>query len=109
MPKITFIDHTGNKKTIDADTGGSLMEASDKGGVPGILADCGGAMACATCHVFVDENWYNKLPKKTDDEQGMIDQYAIKPKQNSRLSCQIQVTEELDGLVVTTPEKQVDY
>ena len=79
MPKITFIDHQGNKNTIDAKSGESLMEAADSGGVPGILADCGGAMACGTCHVYVDEKWYDMLPKITDDEQGMIDSYSIKP------------------------------
>jgi 2Fe-2S ferredoxin len=109
MPKITFIDHQGNKKIIDIPPGGSLMEAADGEGVPGILADCGGAMACATCHVYVDDNWYGKLPKITDDEQGMIDSHSIKPSEKSRLSCQIEVTEELDGLIVTTPEKQVDF
>jgi 2Fe-2S ferredoxin len=109
MPKITFIDFKGNKTVIDATPGNSLMESADSGGVPGILADCGGAMACATCHVFVDENWYGKLPKITDDEQGMIEQHAINPNERSRLSCQIEVTDELEGLIVTTPEKQVDY
>ena len=109
MPKITFIDYKGNKNTIDASAGGSLMEAADSGGVPGILADCGGAMACATCHVFVHDSWHSRLPEKTDDEQGMIEQYAIKPNEKSRLSCQIEVTEDLDGLIVTTPEKQVDF
>ena len=106
MPKITFIDYKGNKNTIDASTGDSLMEAADRAGVPGILADCGGAMACATCHVFVHDSWDSRLPEKTDDEQGMIEQYAIKPNEKSRLSCQIEVTEDLDGLIVTTPEKQ---
>ena len=109
MPKITFIDYKGNKNTIDASAGGSLMEAADSGGVPGILADCGGAMACATCHVFVHDSWHSRLPEKTDDEQGMIEQHAIKPNEKSRLSCQIEVTEDLDGLIVTTPEKQVDF
>jgi 2Fe-2S ferredoxin len=109
MPKITFIDYKGNKKTIDASTGTSLMEAADGQGIPGILADCGGAMACATCHVFVDDSWFEKLPKKTEDEQGMINQHAIKPNSKSRLSCQIEVTDDLDGLIVTTPEKQVDF
>jgi ferredoxin, 2Fe-2S len=108
MPKITFIDHQGNKKVIDIPSGGSLMEAADGEGVPGILADCGGAMACATCHVYVDDNWYDKLPKITEDEQGMIDSLSINPNEKSRLSCQIEVTDELDGFIVTTPEKQVD-
>jgi len=109
MPKIIFIDHTGKKNTLDVPPGGSLMEAADRNQIPGILADCGGAMACATCHVFVDKNWINKLPKQTDDEKGMIDEYAINPNEFSRLTCQIEVTDNLDGLVVTTPEKQVDF
>ena len=109
MPKITFIDHKGNKKIVDVPPGGSLMEAADGEGVSGILADCGGAMACATCHVYVDDIWYDKLPKITDDEQGMIDQHSIKPNEKSRLSCQIEVSDDLDGLIVTTPEKQVDF
>ena len=109
MPKITFIDHQGKKNVIDAQSGGSLMEAADSGGVPGILAEWGGAMACGTCHIYVDDKWYNKLPKISDDEQGMIDSYSINPNKKSRLSCQIEVTDDLDGLIVTTPEKQVDF
>ena len=109
MPKITFIDYQGNENIIDAQLGGSLMEAADSGGVPGILADCGGSMACGTCHIYVDDKWYDKLPKITDDEQGMIDSHSIKPNKKSRLSCQIEVTNDLDGLIVTTPEKQVNF
>jgi 2Fe-2S ferredoxin len=109
MPKITFIDSKGNKKTIDAATGGSLMEAADSHGVPEILADCAGAMACGTCHIYIDDNWYDKITKITDDEQGMIESSSINPNSKSRLSCQIEVTDDLDGLVVTTPEKQVDF
>ena len=105
MPKITFIDHTGKKNTIDVPSGGSLMEAADRNQIPGILADCGGAMACATCHVYVNDEWMDKLPKAEDAENDMIDM-AYNPKKNSRLSCQIIVSDELDGLIVTTPEKQ---
>tara|TARA_Y100001970_G_scaffold197226_1_gene239884 strand:+ start:235 stop:555 length:321 start_codon:yes stop_codon:yes gene_type:complete len=106
MPKITYIDSTGNSKIIDVENGLSVMEGAIQNNVAGIDADCGGGMACATCHVYVKEEWFNKLPKTEDAEQDMIDM-AFEPKKNSRLSCQIIVTDELDGLVVTTPSKQV--
>ena len=82
------------------------MEGAIQNSIPGIDADCGGSMACATCHVYVKEEWFNKLPKAEDAEQDMIDM-AFEPKKNDELSCQIIVTDELDGLVVTTPSKQV--
>ena len=106
MPKITYIDSSGNKKTIEVTNGLSVMAGAAQNNLPGIDADCGGGMACATCHVYVKEDWFNKLNKIEDAEQDMIDM-AFEPKKNSRLSCQIIVTEELDGLVVTTPSKQV--
>ena len=105
MPKITYIDSSGNKKTIDVAKGLSVMEGAIQNDVPGIDADCGGGMACATCHVYVKEEWFNKLPKAEDGEQDMIDM-AFEPKKNSRLSCQLIVSDELDGIVVTTPSKQ---
>ncbi len=105
MPKVTYIDFQGNQKTIDVSKGLSVMEGAVQNNVPGIDADCGGGMACATCHVYVKEEWFNKLPKAEDGEQDMIDM-AFEPKKNSRLSCQLIITDELDGLVVTTPEKQ---
>ena len=106
MPKITYIDSSGNKKIIEVSKGLSVMEGAVQNNVPGIDADCGGGMACATCHVYVKENWFNKFPKAEDGEQDMIDM-AFEPKKNSRLSCQIIVTDELDGLVVNTPTKQI--
>ena len=106
MPKITYIDSSGNHKTIDVDKGLSVMEGAIQNNIPGIDADCGGGMACATCHVYVKEEWLNKLNKIEDSEQDMLDM-AFEPKKNSRLSCQLIVTDELDGLVVTTPSKQV--
>ena len=106
MPKITYIDSTGNQKTIDVANGLSIMEGAVQNNITGIDADCGGGMACATCHVYVTEDWFDKLPKKEDGEEDMLDM-AYEPKKNSRLSCQITVTDELDGLVVTTPSKQV--
>ena len=105
MSKITYIDSSGNSKTIDVANGLSVMEGAIQNNIPGIDADCGGGMACATCHVYVKEEWLNKLDKPEDAEQDMIDM-AFEPKKNSRLSCQIIVKEELDGLVVTTPSKQ---
>ena len=106
MPKITYIDSIGNKKTLDVANGLSIMEGAVQNNIPGIDADCGGGMACATCHVYVKEEWFNKLPKTEDAEQDMIDM-AFEPKKNSRLSCQLIVSDELEGLVVTTPSKQV--
>ena len=105
MPKITYIDDTGNKKTIDVEKGLSVMEGAIQNNIPGIDADCGGGMACATCHVYVKEEWFNKLLKAEDAEQDMIDM-AFEPKKNSRLSCQLIVSDEIDGLIVTTPSKQ---
>ena len=105
MPKITYIDSSGNQKTIDVAIGLSVMEGAIQNNIPGIDADCGGGMACATCHVYVKEEWFNKLPKAEDAEQDMIDM-AYKPNKNSRLSCQITVGDEIDGIEVTTPEKQ---
>ena len=105
MPKITFIDSTGERRTIDVQTGLTVMEGAVQNQIPGIDADCGGGMACATCHVYVKEEWLNKLSKAEDAEQDMIDM-AFEPKKNSRLSCQLIVSDELDGLVVTTPSKQ---
>ena len=105
MPKITYKDNQGNSKTIEVEKGLSVMEGAIQNDIPGIDADCGGSMACATCHVYVEEKWLNKLQKAEDAEIDMIDM-AFEPKKNSRLSCQITLNKELDGLVVTTPEKQ---
>ena len=105
MPKITYIDNSGNNRKVEVASGLSVMEGAIQNNIPGIDADCGGSMACATCHVYVKEEWFNKLPKTEDAEQDMIDM-AFEPKKNSRLSCQIVVGDELDGLVVTTPSKQ---
>ena len=105
MPKITYKDNQGNSQTIEVEKGLSVMEGAIQNNVPGIDADCGGSMACATCHVYVEEKWLNKLPKPEEGEIDMIDM-AFEPKKNSRLSCQLIVTDEMDGLEVTTPEKQ---
>ena len=105
MPKITYKDNEGNSKTLEVEKGLSVMEGAIQNNVSGIDADCGGSMACATCHVYVEEKWLDKLPKIEEAEVDMIDM-AFEPKKNSRLSCQITVTDDIDGLVVTTPEKQ---
>mgnify|MGYP001289514488 FL=1 len=105
MTKITYIHHSGEKRTIEVENGLSVMEGAIQNNVPGIDADCGGSMACATCHVYVNEDWLSKLNNSEEGEQDMLDM-AYEPKKNSRLSCQLIVSDELDGLVVTTPEKQ---
>tara|TARA_B100002051_G_C16526018_1_gene530210 strand:+ start:249 stop:569 length:321 start_codon:yes stop_codon:yes gene_type:complete len=105
MAKIIYKDKQGNSKTIEVENGLSVMEGAIQNDIPGIDADCGGSMACATCHVYVEEIWFNKLQKAEDAEVDMIDM-AYEPKKNSRLSCQIIVSDELDGLEVTTPENQ---
>ncbi len=106
MTKITYIEHSGKEHTIDVQNGLTVMEGAIQNDIPGIDADCGGSMACATCHVYVNDEWYNKLDEKTEGEDDMIDQ-AYDPKKNSRLSCQIIVSEKIEGLVVRLPEKQV--
>ena len=105
MPKITYVDNQGNSKTINVDNGLTVMEGAIQNDIPGIDADCGGSMACATCHVYVEEKWFNKIPKAEEAEVDMIDM-AFEPKKNSRLSCQLIVSDELNGLTVTTPDKQ---
>ena len=105
MTKITFIDAAGKSREVEADNGSTVMETALRNAVPGIAAECGGACACATCHVYVDNAWLDKLPKQERMEEDMLD-FAFDVRPNSRLSCQIKVTDALNGLVVTTPEKQ---
>lgn len=105
MPKITYIEHDGTRRTVNADTGTTVMEAAIRNGVPGIEAECGGACSCATCHVYVDDAWAEKVGKPAPMEEDMLD-FAFDVRPTSRLSCQIKVTDELDGLVVHTPEQQ---
>ncbi|MEO9615861.1 MAG: 2Fe-2S iron-sulfur cluster-binding protein [Nitratireductor sp.] len=105
MTKITYIAHDGTKFDVDAEDGSTVMENAIKNAVPGIEAECGGACACATCHVYVDEAWTEKVGEPEAMEEDMLDfAYDVRP--NSRLSCQITVRSELDGLVVTVPERQ---
>ncbi|MBL4853652.1 MAG: 2Fe-2S iron-sulfur cluster binding domain-containing protein [Robiginitomaculum sp.] len=105
MAKITYIDQDGTKREVEAKPGQSIMEVAVANMIPGIDADCGGACACATCHVYVDDAWAGKLKPKDDMEDSMLD-FAEDVREHSRLSCQILVTDELDGIVVTTPESQ---
>ena len=105
MAKISYILDDQNTETVEVANGLSVMEGAVQNDIPGIDADCGGGMACATCHVYVKKEWFDKLPKKEDGEEDMLDM-AFEPKQNSRLSCQILVSDELDGLIISIPSKQ---
>jgi ferredoxin, 2Fe-2S len=105
MAKITFVQPDGSKQTITADTGMTAMEAAKKHLVNGIEAECGGACACATCHVYVDAGWREKVGKPTEMEEDMLD-FAFDVREESRLACQIRVKDELDGLVLNVPAKQ---
>ena len=106
MTKITYIENDGKEHTVDVQNGLTVMEGAVQNDIPGIDADCGGSMACATCHVYVKDEWYDKLDEKSEGEDDMIDQ-AYEPKKNSRLSCQITVSDKIEGLIVHLPEKQV--
>lgn len=106
MTKVTYIGFNGGEHVVDATPGSSVMQAAIDNNVRGIIAECGGACSCATCHVYVDEAWCSRLNKKSEEEEAMLEA-VCEPRPNSRLSCQIRVTEDLDGLVVTMPEKQV--
>ena len=105
MPKITYIAFDGTETTVAAKEGMSVMQTAVNNGVAGIVAECGGACSCATCHVYVQAEWFDKLPEAQPMEKEMLD-FVMSPQPTSRLSCQIRITEELDGLVVNTPESQ---
>ena len=105
MVKITFIEFDKTEHTVDADEGMSLMEVALQNGVPGIDADCGGACACATCHVYLDKSWVEKTGEAEQMEQDMLD-FAFDVTEQSRLSCQVKVTDDLDGIIINLPEKQ---
>ena len=105
MTKIIYIEHTNKKHIIEVPNNMSVMEGAVQNNIPGIDADCGGSMACATCHVYVDEKWFNKLEKKAESEEDMLDM-AYQPNKFSRLSCQLLVSDKLDGLIVKMPPKQ---
>ena len=105
MVQITFTDHKGKARNVDAEPGSTVMETAIKHGIPGIEAECGGACACATCHVYIDDAWREKVGEPSPMEEDMLD-FAFEVKPNSRLTCQIKVREDLDGLTVRTPERQ---
>ncbi len=105
MAKITYVEHSGKEHVVDVAPGLTVMEGARDNGIPGIEADCGGACACSTCHVYIDPAWVDRLPKKDAMEEDMLD-FAFEVKPTSRLSCQIKVTEALDGLIVNTPAYQ---
>lgn len=107
MAKITYIEHGGTEHVVDVAPGLTVMEGARDNGVPGLDADCGGACACSTCHVYIDAEWIEKLPQKDPMEEDMLD-FAWEPDPaSSRLTCQIKVTEALDGLIVRLPAKQM--
>jgi 2Fe-2S ferredoxin len=105
MAKIIFTDHAGTSREVEAKAGTSIMEAAVQNMIPEIDADCGGACACATCHVYVDDAWLGKLKEKDDMEESMLD-FAENVQDNSRLCCQILMSDDLDGIKVNTPESQ---
>tara|TARA_B100000929_G_C15244182_1_gene330924 strand:- start:67 stop:384 length:318 start_codon:yes stop_codon:yes gene_type:complete len=105
MTKIIYIEHNGKSHTVEVAKGLTVMEGAVENNVSGIDADCGGGMACATCHVYVKEEWFDRVNKKSEGEDDMLDQ-AYEPNKYSRLSCQISVTDDIDGLIVNLPEKQ---
>ena len=105
MAKITYIEHTKIEHIVEVPNNMSVMEGAIQNNISGIDADCGGSMACATCHVYVDEKWFNKLEKKDEGEEDMLDM-AYQPNKFSRLSCQLLISDELDGLILRMPSKQ---
>lgn len=105
MVQITFIDHSGHSRTIQAEVGKSVMDVAMKNDIPGIEAECGGACACATCHIYVAPEWKDRLPKAQSMEEDMLD-FAFDVRPTSRLACQIRISADLDGLIVETPERQ---
>ena len=106
MPSITYISNSGETRTITIDAGTTIMQAAVRNGVPGIVGDCGGECQCATCHVYVDEKFLGLLKPAAEDEDAMLALTASERKDNSRLACQIALTDKLDGIVVTTPPIQ---
>ena len=105
MPKVTYIESSGKKHEIEVDTGLSIMEGAVQNSIPGIDADCGGSCACATCHVYVNDEWSKKIPEIAEAEKDMLD-FAFEPKKNSRLSCQLILEDIHNGIIVNLPRKQ---
>ena len=107
MPNVTFVDAAAHARTLVGDAGASAMEVARIAGLDGIIAECGGGAMCATCHVYVDEAWLGQLPAMDDNEDALLDGTAAERRPNSRLSCQIRLTPQLDGLILHLPEQQV--
>ena len=105
MPKVTYIEFNGTEHVVNVEKDLTIMEGAVQNNIPGIDADCGGSCACATCHVYVDDDWVDKLPEQSDAEKDMLD-FAFETKSTSRLSCQLFLDENLDGIAVSLPEKQ---
>jgi len=106
MPKVTYVSAAGDSRIVDVELGDTVMSAALKNGIDGIVAECGGECMCSTCHVFVDDKFYSLLPPANDTEEAVLEISAEQRRPNSRLSCQIKMTPELDGLIVRLPEKQ---
>jgi 2Fe-2S ferredoxin len=106
MPTVTYIEYDGTTRSVDVPVDGSVMEGAINNGVEGIIGECGGGLACATCHCYVDEAWLDKVGEPSEAESDMLEAASSERKPNSRLSCQINVTNDLDGLVVRLPETQ---
>ena len=105
MPKVIYIEYNGKQHEVEVEKGLSIMEGAIQNGIPGIDGDCGGACACATCHVYVNEEWLDKLSDQNESEKDMLD-FAFETKSNSRLSCQLMIDDKHNGIVVNLPEKQ---
>jgi ferredoxin, 2Fe-2S len=106
MPKVVYVSPAGDAREINVSAGTTVMAAALKNGIDGIVAECGGVCMCSTCHVFVDETFFNRLPPAQDTEEAVLEISAVERQATSRLSCQIKVTDDLDGLIVRLPEKQ---
>lgn len=106
MPKVIYVSAKGEPREVDVPVGTTVMAAALKNGIDGIVAECGGVCMCSTCHVFVDENFFNRLPPAQDTEEAVLEIAAEERRPTSRLSCQIKVTDDLDGLIVRLPERQ---
>jgi 2Fe-2S ferredoxin len=106
MPRLVFVEPDGTQHSIEADNGLTVMETAVKHGIKGILGECGGTCSCSTCHCYVAAEWFGHLPMKSEDEADLLD-FAWEPKETSRLTCQITVTDEFDGLVLQIPAQQL--
>ena len=106
MPRVVYVSHAGDSREIDVPAGTTVMAAALKNGIDGIVAECGGVCMCSTCHVFVDDKFFDRLPPAQDTEEAVLEIAAVERRPTSRLSCQIKVTQDLDGLIVRLPEKQ---